>query len=125
MFPCFFSRPILDDFMDARKSFPEDTQLKKVGECLQLSQDALITYANELPSQFLGRIRNTQELNAFLEECKQAEEYYLLPNKPILIPPGGQLIHCLADHKGDVQSVDMTSDSKFAVTSKLKLMSES
>ncbi|XP_041349253.1 NACHT domain- and WD repeat-containing protein 1-like [Gigantopelta aegis] len=109
-------RQVLDDFSEARKVLPNDPELKTLTETLQLSQDALISNPDELPSQVLGRIYNPKGLEQFLEDCKNSPSYYLLPNQKILTPPGGKLVHCLAGHKGDVTSIALSPDGQIAVT---------
>lgn len=41
---------------------------------------------------------------------------FLMPDKKILIPPGGQLVHCLAGHTQLVTCLDMTSDGRYVAT---------
>ncbi|XP_071093650.1 NACHT and WD repeat domain-containing protein 2-like [Haliotis cracherodii] len=109
-------RPILEDFIAARNVYPSDHELKTVGESLQLSQDALVSYPNELPSQLLGRIKLWDGLEDLLAGCKNAPNYFLEPDRPVLTEPGGQLVNCLAGHKKEVYGIDMTNDSDFIVT---------
>ncbi|XP_041349252.1 NACHT domain- and WD repeat-containing protein 1-like [Gigantopelta aegis] len=109
-------RQVLDDFSEARKVLPNDPELKTLTETFQLSQDALISYPDELPSQVLGRIYNPKSLEQFLEDCRNSPSYYLLPNQKILTPPGGKLVHCLAGHKGDVTSIALSPDGQIAAT---------
>ena len=52
----FEFRHVLDDFNMARFKFPEEEDLKTVGEVLQLSQDALNQDPHQLPGQLIGRI---------------------------------------------------------------------
>ncbi|XP_071093648.1 NACHT domain- and WD repeat-containing protein 1-like [Haliotis cracherodii] len=109
-------RPILEDFIAARNVYPGDHELKTVGESLQLSQDALVSYPNELPSQLLGRIKQWDGLEDLQAGCKNAPNYFLQPDRPVLTEPGGQLVNCLAGHKNEVYGIDMTNDSNFIVT---------
>ncbi|KAK7479964.1 hypothetical protein BaRGS_00028791, partial [Batillaria attramentaria] len=110
-------RALLDDFSAARKAFPRDEDLKMVAETLQLSQDALQYDPKQLPSQILCRIVSPRKsLEAFLQQCRNCDDVYLMPNKQLLTPPGGQLVHSLAEHTGDVTGLAMTSDGKFVIT---------
>ena len=49
-------RAVLDDFSQARKTFPEDEDVKMVAEALQLSQDALQYDPLQLPAHVIGRL---------------------------------------------------------------------
>ncbi|XP_067662735.1 NACHT and WD repeat domain-containing protein 2-like [Haliotis asinina] len=109
-------RPILEDFIAARNMYPDDQELKTVGESLQLSQDALVSYPNELPSQLLGRIKVWDGLENLRAGCEKSPEYFLQPDRSVLTEPGGQLVNCLAGHKKELNGTDMTNDSKFIVT---------
>ncbi|XP_046337848.2 NACHT domain- and WD repeat-containing protein 1-like isoform X2 [Haliotis rufescens] len=109
-------RPILEDFIAARNVYPGDHELKTVGESLQLSQDALVSYPNELPSQFLGRIKLWDGLEDLLAGCRNAPNFFLEPDRPVLTEPGGQLVNCLAEHQKQISGIDMTNDSNFIVT---------
>ncbi|XP_067662722.1 NACHT and WD repeat domain-containing protein 2-like [Haliotis asinina] len=109
-------RPILEDFIAARNMYPHDQELKTVGESLQLSQDALVSYPNELPSQLLGRIKVWDGLENLRAGCEKSPEYFLQPDRSVLTEPGGQLVNCLAGHKKEVYGIDMTNDSSFVVT---------
>ena len=46
----------MDDFVLAKRHFPEDTDIKMTMETLQLCQKAINSDVNELPSQILGRV---------------------------------------------------------------------
>lgn len=54
----------------------------------------------------------------FLSTCSSYPVTSLLPDKQILTQPGGQLVHSMAGHKGDILSLDITADSKMAVSCK-------
>lgn len=59
-----------------------------------------------------------QSTQSFLDKCQSVAVPSILPDKRILVQPGGQLIHSMAGHKGDILSLDLTEDSKTALTSK-------
>ncbi|XP_048252371.1 NACHT and WD repeat domain-containing protein 2-like [Haliotis rufescens] len=109
-------RQVLEDFLDARNLFDEDNAISTIGEALQLSQGALIKYPYELPSQLRGRIKEDKELRPFLQQCDDSPTGYLVANKPILTRPGGQLVHCLAGHKGDITGLAITCNGEYALT---------
>ena len=50
----------MDDFMLARKIFPEDEAIGKITDVLQLSQHGLLYDANQLAPQIVGRLAKTQ-----------------------------------------------------------------
>ncbi|XP_041349254.1 NACHT domain- and WD repeat-containing protein 1-like [Gigantopelta aegis] len=107
---------VLDDFSEARKVLPNDPELETLTETLQLSQDALISNPDDLPSQVLGRTYNPTGLEQFHEDSKNSPSNYLIPNQKILTPPGGKVVHYLAGHKGDVTSIALSPDGQIAVT---------
>ena len=61
-------------------------------------------------------IQNAEE---FLKVCSSYAIPSLLPDKQILVQPGGQLIHSMAGHKEDIRSLDITADNKMAMSCKL------
>ena len=58
-------------------------------------------------------IQNAEE---FLKVCSSYAIPSLLPDKQILVQPGGQLIHSMAGHKEDIRSLDITADNKMAMS---------
>ena len=57
---------MLDDFRAARKMFPEDDDIKTVGEALQLSQDALQYDLYQLPAQIICRIQTVPKVRQYI-----------------------------------------------------------
>jgi hypothetical protein len=57
-----------------------------------------------------------QDVDGLLAQCRDSPVPYLLPDKPTLVPPGGQLVHCLSGHRGEVVSLDLSLDGGLAVT---------
>ncbi|XP_070204069.1 uncharacterized protein [Littorina saxatilis] len=110
-------RAVLDDYSAARKAFPNDEDLKIVAEALQLSQDALQYDPLQLPAQIICRLQSVPKgVQGFLQQCRESDGIFLIPSKQLLIPPGGQLVHCLNEHTSDVTGLAMTDDGKFVVT---------
>ncbi|KAL5016270.1 hypothetical protein ScPMuIL_005859 [Solemya velum] len=110
-------RLLLDDYIGARKAFPEDKELELISDALELSQDALMSDANQLAPQLLGRLQGFKDVEGFLKQCELLSVPYLYPDRSLLIQPGGQLIHCLAGHgQGEIQSLDITENGKTCVT---------
>ena len=50
----------MDDFMLARKIFPNDEMISKITDVLQLSQHGLLYAPNQLAPQILGRLSRTK-----------------------------------------------------------------
>ncbi|KAH3887306.1 hypothetical protein DPMN_011322 [Dreissena polymorpha] len=107
---------IMDDFALARRLFTDDEALANIDDVLRLSQVALFDDANQLIPQILGRLKPNKSNEAFLAKCRGCPVPFLLPDKLILTQPGGQLIHSMAGHKGDISSLDLSVDSKTALT---------
>ncbi|KAL4236659.1 hypothetical protein ACF0H5_005044 [Mactra antiquata] len=108
---------IMDDFTMAKEHFPNDDLLCSINDTLHLAQEGLLYDPNQLIPQMLGRLPRNKNTQQFLDKCKSVAVPSLLPDKHILVQPGGQLIHCMAGHTGDVLSLDITSESKTALTS--------
>lgn len=49
-------REVLDDYLLACETFPQDEAILTITEALQLSQDALSYDPDQLPSQLIGRL---------------------------------------------------------------------
>ena len=50
----------MDDFMLARKIFPNDEMIGKITDVLQLSQHGLLYDSNQLAPQILGRLARSK-----------------------------------------------------------------
>ncbi|XP_064598836.1 uncharacterized protein LOC135465527 [Liolophura sinensis] len=107
-------RFVLDDFEEARQTFPDDEDINLVLEALRLSQDALLYDPKELPCQLLGRLPAEKE--HIFGDVSNFPCQYVMPDVKILTAPGGQLIHCLAGHRQSISCVDISSDGCVAVT---------
>ncbi|KAK3590255.1 hypothetical protein CHS0354_041333 [Potamilus streckersoni] len=105
-----------DDFLLAKKLLPKDETIEIIHETLQISQKALYYDPCQLPSQMLCRMETNPKSEEFLRQCKACPFPYLIPDKNILLRPGGQLMYSLAVHKGEVHTVDVTVDGQIAVT---------
>ena len=65
-----------------------------------------------------GLLFNTYFQNAewLKTQCKNLSFPFLLPEVPFMRPPGGPLLHVLSGHTDEVNSVDLSKDSRLAVT---------
>jgi len=52
----------------------------------------------------------------FIHMCESHPVASLLPDKRILSQPGGQLVHSMAGHKGDILSLDLAADAATALS---------
>ena len=96
----FEFRHVLDDFNMARFKFPEEEDLKTVGEVLQLSQDALNQDPHQLPGQLIGRIAHvsTVKLPSISRCCNNFYLSFLssfLKQKNSFISLHLEVYHCL------------------------------
>ncbi|XP_053395163.1 uncharacterized protein LOC123524131 isoform X2 [Mercenaria mercenaria] len=107
---------LMDDFDMAKQYFPNDELLNNINDVLRLAQVGLLYDPHQMVPQFLGRLPNNKSTEEFLKKCRQFSVPSILPDKRILTQPGGQLLHSMAGHKGDVLSLDLTTDSKMALT---------
>ncbi|KAL3864387.1 hypothetical protein ACJMK2_006074 [Sinanodonta woodiana] len=105
-----------DDFLLAKKLLPKDETLEMIHKTLHMSQKALLYDPCQLASQMLCRMDKNPKTEEFLKQCETCPFPYLIPDKDILLRPGGQLVYSLAVHKGVVYTVDVTSDGQTAVT---------
>ncbi|GFR71651.1 NACHT and WD repeat domain-containing protein 1 [Elysia marginata] len=118
---CLGVRSVLDDFHDARLTFPGVLALEGVGDALQLSQSALAYDVRLLPSQLLGRIRSKRirslaEVSALLTSCESPGEPYLEPDRPVLEAAGGMLVHSIAGHSDSISAMVVNRAGTVAVT---------
>ncbi|KAK3726964.1 hypothetical protein RRG08_004057, partial [Elysia crispata] len=118
---CLGIRAVLDDFHDARLAFPDDLALEGVSEALQLSQSALAYDVRLLPTQLLGRIRSKQirdlsDVSVLLTSCQNPGEPYLEPDRPMLEPTGGMLVHSIAEHSDSIAAMVVNRAGTIAAT---------
>ena len=52
----------------------------------------------------------------FMAQCRAYPKTFLEPRDKLLERPGGQLIHCIAAHKSDVDMMDITQDGNIVLT---------
>ncbi|XP_060067084.1 NACHT and WD repeat domain-containing protein 2-like [Ylistrum balloti] len=111
-------RNVVYDFQAAKKELPQDYALEMLHDCMQLSQQALIYDPYQLTPQILIRLAGEQnpELVQFCLQCKKFPSPYLMPDKDILVKPGGQMVCMLSEHTSAVTGLDMTKDGKIIVT---------
>ncbi|XP_021375216.1 NACHT and WD repeat domain-containing protein 2-like isoform X2 [Mizuhopecten yessoensis] len=111
-------RNVVYDFQEAKKELPQDYTIEMLHDCVQLSQQALIYDPFQLASQFLIRLAGEQnpELVKFCLQCQKYPSPYLVPDKDILVKPGGQMVYMLQEHTAAVMGLDMTKDGKTIVT---------
>ncbi|XP_033761972.1 NACHT domain- and WD repeat-containing protein 1-like isoform X2 [Pecten maximus] len=111
-------RNMIYDYQAAKKELPQDYAIEMLNDCMQLSQQALIYDPYQLAPQILIRLAGEQnpELADFRSQCKKYPAPYLLPDKDILIKPGGQMVYMLSEHTSAVTGLDMTKDGKTIVT---------
>ena len=97
---------VLDDFSDALAAFPENDDLKLVGETLQLSRDALCAAPSQLAAQLIGRLASPRSPSPSIAKLlRQAHHPSLptfIPNIPCLTRPGGKLVHSLPGFHGAI-----------------------
>jgi hypothetical protein len=55
----------------------------------------------------------------FIAQCRAYQKTFIEPEERILERPGGQLIHCVAAHKSDIDMMDITKDGSLVVTGEL------
>ncbi|KAK3601003.1 hypothetical protein CHS0354_008112 [Potamilus streckersoni] len=113
---------VMDDFALAKSEFPEDEAIKMIHDVLQISQDSLLCDPNQLPVQMILRLesnmaKENKDTKDFLAQCASSIPY-LLPDKNVLLTPGGQLVHSMAGHKeySFIYSVDVSIDGQYTVT---------
>ncbi|KAL8615983.1 hypothetical protein ACOMHN_014945 [Nucella lapillus] len=51
-----------------------------------------------------------------LDQCRAADDIFLLSSQPLVLPPGGQLVHTVSEHAASVVSMAMTADGHYVVT---------
>ncbi|KAL3870806.1 hypothetical protein ACJMK2_038846 [Sinanodonta woodiana] len=111
---------VMDDFALAKSEFPKDETIKFIHGALQISQDSLLYDPDQLPVQMILRLENTltTDDNDFLSQCRNSGIPYLLPDKNVLLTPGGQLVHSMAGHMENscIYSVDVSKDGQYTVT---------
>ncbi|XP_076472592.1 NACHT domain- and WD repeat-containing protein 1-like [Babylonia areolata] len=116
------TRAVLEDYSACRKMMSREKEeaedVEVVAQTLQLSQDALQYDPLQLPAQLLSRIVSpSQGVKPFLQQCRTGSDApFLLPSQPIMVAPGGQLLHSLNEHTSDVMAMAMTADGKLVVT---------
>ncbi len=57
-----------------------------------------------------------QGAEGLLSQCISPPSPALLPDAPILLPSGGQLVHVLSGHTEYVSAITLSKNSKYAVT---------
>ncbi|XP_060587443.1 NACHT domain- and WD repeat-containing protein 1-like isoform X3 [Ruditapes philippinarum] len=107
---------LMDDFTMAKEYFPQDELLNSINDVLRLAQVGLLYDPHQIVPQFLGRLPNNKSTEEFIKKCSAFPLPCILPDKTILTQPGGQLIHSMAGHKGDILSLDLTADGLTALT---------
>ncbi|XP_052800087.1 uncharacterized protein LOC128231374 isoform X2 [Mya arenaria] len=107
---------IMEDLALARTVFPDDEAIESVYDALRLSQQGIFNDSNQFIPQMLGRLPQNKNTGEFLRACREHTVATILPDKKILSQPGGQLIHSMAGHKGDILSLDLSRDSKVALS---------
>jgi hypothetical protein len=55
----------------------------------------------------------------FKYQCRAYPKTFIEPEESILERPGGQLVHCVAAHKSDIDMMDITKDGSLVVTGEL------
>jgi hypothetical protein len=55
----------------------------------------------------------------FIAQCRVYPKTFIEPEERILERPGGQLVHCVAAHKADIDMMDITKDGNLVVTGEL------
>ncbi|KAK3777081.1 hypothetical protein RRG08_008927 [Elysia crispata] len=118
---CLGVRSVLDDFHEARITFPDDLALEEVGKALQLSQRALAHDVRLLHTQLLGRIRSARarrlpELADLLARCEDSGGPYLEPDRPMMKATGGILLHSIDVHADRISHMVVNIAGTVAVT---------
>ncbi|XP_070558651.1 NACHT domain- and WD repeat-containing protein 1-like isoform X2 [Ptychodera flava] len=108
-------RQVMDDFRTATKSFPDDEDITRVKETLQLSEEGIILSPYQLPGQLLGRMPN-EACNLLDMAAVGDVTAGLLPSHLCLTKPGGPLIHTMTGHTDKVSAMRITRNGQYVIT---------
>ncbi|XP_060597775.1 NACHT domain- and WD repeat-containing protein 1-like [Ruditapes philippinarum] len=106
----------LNDFVSAIEVFPDNELIKMIYDSMLLSQKGLVTDPGQIVPQLLGRLQENDVNKGFIAQCRVYPKTFIEPEERILERPGGQLVHCVAAHKADIDMMDITKDGNLVVT---------
>jgi WD40 repeat protein len=89
-----------------------------IQKSIQLSQNTLIQYKNQLASQLFGRLQhfNIQKINNLLKQAKQSQKSWLRPLTSTLNSPNTQLIRTLITNYDGVEILAISPDAKKVIS---------
>jgi WD40 repeat protein len=105
--------------LTADYNYLADADLRLVQSAIRLSAHILARDPRQLAGQLLGRLLgdNSPSIQVLLNQAVQWRAWpWLRPLMPSLTPPGGPMIHILADHMDGVRAVAVTPDGRRIVS---------